>query len=432
MAYSFSIDDKYGNFRDASSGFVVDAGGTTALRNKQPFDPYQQYTLNWGYNRDPFSLVWLQPGVDLAGVQAQLQALAQQNGNRPFLIRQADRLAVLGHAGGSAWKLTDPLITQDQLQALAQQESIASRGATHVYQDVIDHTFGSSSIFPATALDPGAPSPQSIGVLNFDPTAGPSSTWAAGQEALYGVISQQQADVPALGNWTTASVCGLDVPVTGPGAQRLPLPFANGAYGACAITLTNSFGQSLALSLTPDSLRPVDAYTGATVSVWGLPIGPTFSGEPADEQQPERRRLSALPEQLDAPRPVRQREPLGRVVGRPAGPRRRVHGPRPEGHAAGVRRPAGGARTLPDPTRVTWPLNATMTTQPQSDGTVLVSWPAAIVGAGTPLQYLLYVQAGANWNPVPGCDQSSTSCRVTLQAPASLYVIAVNNSVSPP
>jgi hypothetical protein len=42
------------------------------------------------------------------------------------------------------------------------------------------------------------------------------------------------------------------------------------------------------------------------------------------------------------------------------------------------------------------------------------------------------VQAGASWKPVPGCDQSSTSCRVTLQAPANLYVIAVNNSVAPP
>ena len=61
VAYSFSIDDKYGNFRDASSGFVVDAGGTTALLNKQPFDPYQQYTAQLGVQPRP-----VQPGLAAA------------------------------------------------------------------------------------------------------------------------------------------------------------------------------------------------------------------------------------------------------------------------------------------------------------------------------------------------------------------------------
>ena len=78
VAYSFSIDDKYGNFRDASSGFIVDAGGTTALQNKQPYDPYQQYKANWGYNLDKFSLATLDQSVDLANVQAQLEAVAKQ------------------------------------------------------------------------------------------------------------------------------------------------------------------------------------------------------------------------------------------------------------------------------------------------------------------------------------------------------------------
>jgi hypothetical protein len=435
VAYSFSIDDKYGNFRDASSGFVVDAGGTTALLNKQPFDPYQQYTVSWGYNRDPFSLVWLQPGVDLAGAQGQLQALAPQHGNRPFLIRQEDRLAVLGHAGGGAWKLTDPLVTRSQLQTLAQQEQVASRGATHVYQDVIDHTFGSASgagVFPAAPLDPGAPGAQSIGALDFDSVDGTTSSWAAGQEALYGFISQRQADVPALGNWTTASVCGLEVPVTGPGAQRLPLPFGNGAYGACALTLTDSFGQALALRLTPGQLRPVDGYTGASVAVWGLPIGTTYSGDPqtsSNLSEDDSRRCqssSSLPDlcanvTLSA---VWAADPLARdVVYMGLDPRAmpRVY----------VDLPAA-PREPPDPTRVTWPSGAAMTTQAQGDGTVLVSWPAAQVGPGTPLQYLLYVQSGADWNPVPGCEHASTACRATLQAPAGLYVIAVNTTVSPP
>jgi len=73
---------------------------------------------------------------------------------------------------------------------------------------------------------------------------------------------------------------GTRARVTGPGSQRLPLAFADGAYRACTIKLTDSFGGSMALDITPAVQGPVDAYTGATVQVWGLPIGPTFSGNP--------------------------------------------------------------------------------------------------------------------------------------------------------
>jgi hypothetical protein len=433
VAYSFSIDDKYGNFRDAASGFVVDAGGTTALRNKQPFDPYQQYKLNWGYNREPFSLAWLRPDVDVAGIEARLEALAQQNQNRPVLIRQAERLAVLGHADGAGWTLTDPLVTREQLQALAEQESGYSRGKTHVYQDVIDHTFGSASVFPAAPLDPNASDSQTVGTLYFDPPPGASpSTWAAGQEVIYGFISRQHADVPDVGNWKSAIVCGVDFPVSGPGSQRLPLSLGDGTSQACAITATDSFGQSLALTIAPAALHPVDSYTGATVSVWGLPVGPTFSGDPqitSDLSAGDLRscqRSSSLADlcanvTLSA---VWSADSLARdVVYMGLDPKAM---PR-----VNVNLPPAPAQP-PDPQRVTWPLGATMTTQAQGDGKVLVSWPAAQVGAGTPLQYLLYVRAGATWNPVPGCDQSTTSCRVTLQAPASLYVIAVNTRASPP
>lgn len=47
VAYSFSIDDKYGNYREKATGFIVNAGGNTALLNKESYDPYEQYFINW-------------------------------------------------------------------------------------------------------------------------------------------------------------------------------------------------------------------------------------------------------------------------------------------------------------------------------------------------------------------------------------------------
>jgi hypothetical protein len=426
VAYSFSIDDKYGNFRDASSGIIVDAGGTTALENKQPFDPYQQYKLNWGYNRDVFSLVWLEPGVDLASIQPQLQALAEQNQNRPFLIRQADRLDVLGHAGGTNWKLTDPLVTQAQLQSLAQEESQKSRGQTHNYQDVIDYTFGSSSIVPNAPLNAAAPSAGEIGTLDFDA----ASKWPGGQAALYGFVSQQRADIPAVGNWVSASVCGVDVQLAGPGSQRLPLTFQNGAYAPCPIKLNDSFGQALVLSIMPAARSPIDTYTGAAVDVWGLPIGSTFSGDPqvtsnlSDGDMQNCRSNSTLADlcpnvTLSAVWAV---DPLARdVVYMGLDPKNM---PR-----VNINLPAAHPQP-PNPDNPNWPPNASMATQLQSDGTVLVSWPAALVGSGIPLQYILYVKSGATYVPQTDCDQSMTACRLKLGAPASLYVIAINNAVN--
>lgn len=53
VAYSFSIDDKYGNYREKASGFIVDVGGDSLLLNKQYYDPYEQYFINWagGWNK---------------------------------------------------------------------------------------------------------------------------------------------------------------------------------------------------------------------------------------------------------------------------------------------------------------------------------------------------------------------------------------------
>jgi hypothetical protein len=84
---------------------------------------------------------------------------------------------------------------------------------------VIEHTFGNSSVFPSTPLNIAAPKPQDIGTLDFDSTSG----WSA--NLLYAFVSQQNADVSALGNWISASVCGVEVPLSGPGSQRLPLRF---------------------------------------------------------------------------------------------------------------------------------------------------------------------------------------------------------------
>ena len=430
VAYSFSIDDKYGNFRDASLGFTVDAGGTTALKNQHPFDPYQQYKMNWGYNRDPFSLILIESGVDLASIQTQLQAIAQQNQNRPFLIKQDQNLSVLGHTADNSWSLTQPLVTESQLTILAQQEDSRTKGATHFYQDAIDHTFGSKSIFPANPLNLNAVNEQDIGLLDFDL----DSNWPEGQALLYGFVSQQNADLPAKGNWVSATVCGVDISIAGPGAQRLPLQFANGLYQPCAIKLTDKFGETIAVSLTPALKQVTDSYTGATVSVWSLPIGPAFSGTPPttsnlnandlqDCQSNSSAAVSGLCNNITVSA-VWADDLLARdVVYMGLDPK--------DMPRVNVNLPAAPPNP-PDPDQVSWPPNATVTTQPQSDGTVLVSWPAAVVGSGKPLNYLLYVKDGSGWTPQSSCDQSKTSCSLKLGASASLYVIAVNNMVLPP
>ena len=37
-AYAFSIDDRFGNFRERGSGFLFDVGGSTKLLNQDPYD----------------------------------------------------------------------------------------------------------------------------------------------------------------------------------------------------------------------------------------------------------------------------------------------------------------------------------------------------------------------------------------------------------
>jgi hypothetical protein len=57
--------------------FLNGNGECTQLRRSAA-----EYKLNCGYNRDTFSLVTLQPGLELSTVQLQLQALATPNQNR--------------------------------------------------------------------------------------------------------------------------------------------------------------------------------------------------------------------------------------------------------------------------------------------------------------------------------------------------------------
>jgi hypothetical protein len=47
-AYSFSIDDFYGNFGGPGSTILIDVGDFQTMKNKEPFDPYKQYSVGFG------------------------------------------------------------------------------------------------------------------------------------------------------------------------------------------------------------------------------------------------------------------------------------------------------------------------------------------------------------------------------------------------
>jgi hypothetical protein len=46
--YSFSIDDLWGNYQDAASGFIVNVGGSSGLLNRDQFDPYTKFKVSVG------------------------------------------------------------------------------------------------------------------------------------------------------------------------------------------------------------------------------------------------------------------------------------------------------------------------------------------------------------------------------------------------
>lgn len=438
VAYSFSIDDKYGNFRDASLGIIVDAGGTSALDNQQPYDPYQQYSMDWGFNRDKFSLISVTPGVNLAdtAIQAQLEQIATTNNNQPFLIKQDQTISVFGHATGTNWKLTTPLVTLAQLQTLAQQEY--ERYQTTSYRDLMNYMFGTigvDSIFPKTPWNGNSQNSPTIQVLDFDAP----SKWPAGQARLYDFISQQNADIPAKGNWVSAdaSQCGIPTPIAinAPGSQRLPIIKFLNATQPCQITLKDTFGETMSFTLTPETRQVPDKYTGAQVSVMSLKIGSTFSGTPQTSSNLENKDLQNCQNNSSNQRiaglcnnitlsAVWSADPLSRDVvymGLDPTDMPRVN----------VNLPAAPSDPV-DPTVVSWPPNAAINFQIQNNQIVQVRWPPAVVGPNQTLQYILYVKNGANWIPQTSCNQSQTSCSLNLGATTNVYVIAVNTSATPP
>jgi hypothetical protein len=51
-AYSFSIDDKFGNFGGLGSGILVEVGGNTHLLNQDPYDLWEQFRVSFGKGWD--------------------------------------------------------------------------------------------------------------------------------------------------------------------------------------------------------------------------------------------------------------------------------------------------------------------------------------------------------------------------------------------
>ncbi|WP_295441499.1 hypothetical protein [uncultured Thiodictyon sp.] len=55
-AYSFSIDDFYGNFGGLGSTLIIQAGGYSTLPNQEPYDPFKQYSAGFGPGWDRVSV----------------------------------------------------------------------------------------------------------------------------------------------------------------------------------------------------------------------------------------------------------------------------------------------------------------------------------------------------------------------------------------
>jgi hypothetical protein len=47
-AYAFSIDDRFGNYQNRASGFLIDIGGKSHLLNQDPYDFWEQYRVAFG------------------------------------------------------------------------------------------------------------------------------------------------------------------------------------------------------------------------------------------------------------------------------------------------------------------------------------------------------------------------------------------------
>lgn len=237
-------------------------------------------------------------------------------------------------------------------------------------------------------------------------------------------------------NWVSAAVCGLEIPIRVAGNQTMPLPFdaQTNQYQPCPVKLTDSKGNSFAFNLTPVSRQVTDTYTGATVQVWGFPTGQN-SGSPPITSTLSPTDLENCKQGSDVliyglcgnitvsavwASDASQRDIVYMGLDPTDMPRVNLNMP-----------PA------PDLTsgQVIWPYDATITSK-ASNGMTLFSWPTAVVAADQQpaLVYTLYVQQGNNWQPY--CSNSSQlSCSVqtsNLGASANLYVLAINQTASPP
>lgn len=79
-AYSFSIDDLFGNLQDRASGFIIDIGGSSALVNGDRFDPYEQYRIVWGAGWDHATICGR--NVQISGQPSNARITFWQNGTR--------------------------------------------------------------------------------------------------------------------------------------------------------------------------------------------------------------------------------------------------------------------------------------------------------------------------------------------------------------
>lgn len=281
VAYSFSIDDKYGNFRDISSGFIIDAGGVSALENKRPYDPYQQYRAVWGYNPNEFTMAKISDSQDIEAIKDQLIALAKEKNGLPLLIKQAGSnpvLWVVGDTNQKSWQ-TFRAASEKDLDAMINQQSISDDDRKHLLE-LKERMFGARDVFPDQQLAIDNPQPDQFKQLLWDQ----DPDWNYSKIKLYAIINQagrQAGNLKVLSNnWVKGTFCGKAVEITGEGSMSLVMPYMDEVYQPCTIELFDSKDRKLVFKLTPINKEVEDQYTGLKHGVWTLP----YASKPNNDQ----------------------------------------------------------------------------------------------------------------------------------------------------
>ena len=272
VAYSFSIDDKYGNFRDISSGFIIDAGGVADLENQRPYDPYQQYRAVWGYNPNEYTMAKLSEGLDIETLKDQLITLGKQKNGLPLLVKQLGSNPVLWVVGDTqlkGWQVFRAASEKD-LDSMINQQSIGKEDRKQLVE-LKERMFGAKDVFPGQPLDLGNPQSDQFKSLLWDQ----EPEWNLSKLKLYAIIDQggrQAGNLKVLSNnWVKGSFCGKTVEITGAGSMSLVIPYVNGAYQGCDIQLYDSKNRKLVFRVTPQNQEVEDQYTGLKHTVWTLP-----------------------------------------------------------------------------------------------------------------------------------------------------------------